>query len=107
MLICHFNLFYKRHFRTMDTLCGKYAQRFYECFSKPGIAGSSIIEFCFLCDWCITVPLGLIAAFILKLPVFAVYFIVNLDEIVKLPAVYRHYIKYKWVKDLTVKENEK
>lgn len=32
----------------------------------------------------------------------AVYFIVNLDEIVKLPAVYRHYKKYKWVKDLTV-----
>lgn len=68
-------------------------------------------KFGFLCDtvtlWCITVPLGLIAAFVLKLPVLAVYFIVNLDEIVKLPAVYRHYIKYKWVKDLTIKENVK
>lgn len=68
-------------------------------------------KFGFLCDtitlWCITVPLGLIAAFVLKLPVLAVYFIVNLDETVKLPAVYRHYIKYKWVKDLTVKENVK
>ncbi len=52
--------------------------------------------------WCITVPLGLLTAFMLKLPVLAVYFIVNLDEIVKLPAVYRHYKKYKWVKDLTV-----
>ena len=64
-------------------------------------------KFGFLCDtitmWCITVPLGLVAAFVLKLPVLAVYFIVNLDEIVKLPAVYRHYIKYKWVKNLTVK----
>ena len=64
-------------------------------------------KFGFLCDtitmWCITVPLGMIAAFVLKLPVLAVYFIVNLDEIVKLPAVYRHYKKYKWVKDLTVK----
>lgn len=64
-------------------------------------------KFGFLCDtvtmWCITVPLGLLAAFVLKLPVLAVYFIVNLDEIVKLPAVYRHYIKYKWVKDLTLK----
>ena len=62
--------------------------------------------FGFLCDtvtmWCITVPLGLLTAFKLKLPVLAVYFIVNLDEIVKLPAVYRHYKKYKWVKDLTV-----
>lgn len=63
-------------------------------------------RFGFLCDtvtmWCITVPLGLLTAFVLKLPVLAVYFIVNLDEIVKLPAVYRHYKKYKWVKDLTV-----
>ena len=63
-------------------------------------------KFGFLCDtvimWCITVPLGLLTAFMLKFPVLAVYFIVNLDEIVKLPAVYRHYKKYKWVKDLTV-----
>ncbi|MDC7290610.1 MATE family efflux transporter [Blautia schinkii] len=66
-------------------------------------------QFGFRCDiitlWCVTVPLGLIAAFVLKLPVLAVYFIVNLDEIIKLPAVYRNYKKYKWVKDLTVKEN--
>ena len=57
----------------------------------------AIQKFGFLCDtitlWGITVPLGLIAAFVLKSPVLAVYFIVNLDEIVKLPAVYRHYIK--------------
>ena len=68
-------------------------------------------KFGFLCDtvimWCITVPLGLLTAFMLKLPVLAVYFIVNLDEIVKLPAVYRHYKKYKWVKDLTVYNEEK
>ena len=67
-------------------------------------------KFGFLCDtvtmWCITVPLGLLTAFKLKLPVLAVYFIVNLDEIVKLPAVYRHYKKYKWVKDLTVYNGE-
>lgn len=63
-------------------------------------------RFGFLCDtitmWCITVPLGFLAAFTLRLPVVAVYFIVNMDEIVKLPAVYRHYKKYKWIKDLTV-----
>ena len=68
-------------------------------------------KFGFLCDtitlWCVTVPLGLIAAFALNLPVPAVYFIVNLDEIIKLPAVYRHYKKYKWVKDLTARENAK
>ncbi len=65
-------------------------------------------KFGFLCDtivlWCIVVPLGMIAAFVLKLPVLMVYVIVNLDEIVKLPAVYRNYKKYKWVRDLTVKE---
>ncbi len=65
-------------------------------------------KFGFLCDtvvmWCITVPLGLIAAFVLKLPVIAVYFIVSLDELLKLPAVYINYKKYKWVKDLTNKE---
>ena len=53
--------------------------------------------------WCIIVPLGLIAAFILKLPVLAVYFLVSLDEFVKIPAVYRNYKKYRWVRDLTVK----
>ncbi|MDO4608623.1 MAG: MATE family efflux transporter [Clostridia bacterium] len=65
-------------------------------------------KFGFLCDtvvmWCITVPLGLVAAFVLKLPVIAVYFIVSLDELLKLPAVYINYKKYKWVKDLTNKE---
>ncbi len=67
-------------------------------------------KFGFLCDtvtmWCITVPLGLFFAFILKLPVLAVYFVINLDEIIKLPAVYRHYKKYKWVKILTSKTEE-
>lgn len=66
-------------------------------------------RFGFLCDavtmWCITVPFGFLAAFVLQLPVIAVYFIVNLDEIVKLPAVYRHYKKYKWVKNIT-EDNE-
>lgn len=65
-------------------------------------------KFGMICDtitlWCVTVPLGAIAAFFLKWPVIAVYFILNLDEIVKLPAVYAHFKKYKWVKDLTVKE---
>lgn len=68
-------------------------------------------KFGFLCDtvtmWCIVVPLGFISAFVLHLPVLATYFIMNLDEMIKIPAVYIHYKKYKWVKDLTVKENEK
>lgn len=67
-------------------------------------------KFGLICDtvvmWGITVPLGLIAAFVLKLPVIVVYCIVNADEFIKLPAAFRHYKKYRWVKDLTVKENE-
>ena len=66
-------------------------------------------KFGFICDtitmWCVTVPLGFIFAFVLKLPVLVVYFMINLDEIVKLPAVYRHYKKYLWVRDLTDKSN--
>lgn len=54
-----------------------------------------------------TLSLGFAVAFALKVAVIAIWFIVNSDEIIKLPAVYRHYIKYKWVKDLTLKENEK
>ena len=52
-------------------------------------------RFGFLCDtitlWCFTIPAGFITAFVLKMPVLFVYFIINLDEIVKLPTVYRRY----------------
>lgn len=51
--------------------------------------------------WCFTVPLGAAAAFLWKWPVLLVYFVLNLDELVKLPAVFRHYRKYKWVRNLT------
>ena len=68
-------------------------------------------RFGFLCDtitlWCFTVPAGFITAFVLKMPVLLVYFIINLDEIVKLPAVYRRYKKYRWLKDLTINQKEK
>ncbi|MDO5517827.1 MAG: MATE family efflux transporter [Clostridium sp.] len=62
-------------------------------------------KFGFICDtitlWCVTVPIGLAAAFILKWPILVVYFIVNMDEIIKLPAVYKNYKKYNWVRNLT------
>ena len=68
-------------------------------------------RFGFLCDtitlWCFTVPAGFITAFVLKMPVLFVYFIINLDEIVKLPTVYRRYKKYRWLKDLTINQEEK
>ena len=62
-------------------------------------------RFGLLCDavtmWAIIIPIGWIAAFVIKLPVLTVYFLLNLDELVKLPAVYWHYKKYRWVRNLT------
>ena len=52
--------------------------------------------------WVILIPIGMITAFVLKLPIMVVYFIISMDEIIKLPAVYRHYKKYNWVRNLTV-----
>lgn len=76
------------------------------CMTVGGIfAAGGDSKFGMLCDsvtlWCIIVPLGCICAFILKLPVMVVYFVLNLDEIIKLPVVYKHYKKYKWIKNLT------
>lgn len=56
--------------------------------------------------WRGSLYLRVIAAFVLKLPVLAVYFIISLDEIVKIPVVYLNYKKYRWGKDLTVKVNK-
>lgn len=67
-------------------------------------------RFGMVCDvitlWCVVVPMGLAGAFLLKLPVLAVAFILTLDEFVKIPAVYRHYMKYKWVRNITLPSME-
>jgi putative MATE family efflux protein len=55
--------------------------------------------------WCFAVPVGCIAAFALKLPVITVYLLLNLDELVKLPAVFKHYRQYRWLKNLTDTED--
>lgn len=79
------------------------------CMTIAGIfcAGGDS-RFGFFCDlitiWCITVPLGLLGAFVFDLPVVAVYLIVNSDELLKLPAVWRRYHKYYWLKNLTTQE---
>ncbi len=61
-------------------------------------------KFGMLCDgitmWCFIVPAGALCAFVFNLPVLVTYFVLNLDEIIKLPAVYMHYKKYKWVKKI-------
>ncbi len=67
-------------------------------------------RFGMVCDcvtlWCVVVPLGLLAAFVFHLPVLAVAFILTLDEFVKLPAVYRHYMKFRWLRNITREQAE-
>ena len=61
-------------------------------------------KFGFICDtvtmWVFIVPAGFLAAFYFNLPVLVVYFILNLDEMIKLPVVFIHYRKYKWVRNI-------
>ncbi|MCD7724663.1 MAG: MATE family efflux transporter [Clostridiales bacterium] len=62
-------------------------------------------RFGLICDsvdmWCYAVPLGLLSAFVLKLPVLAVYFLLCTDEFVKWPWVIRHYRSQKWLQNIT------
>lgn len=62
-------------------------------------------RFGLICDavtmWVFAVPIGFLAAFVFHLPVVIVFLIINLDEIVKLPAAIIHYRKYGWLKNLT------
>ncbi len=62
-------------------------------------------RFGFICDtidmWLYAVPLGFIAAFVLKLPVMVVYFLLCTDEFVKWPWVFKHYRSRKWLKNIT------
>lgn len=58
-----------------------------------------------LCDtvtmWVFAVPMGFLAAFYFHLPVVIVFLIINLDEVVKVPAAIIHYRKYGWLKNIT------
>ena len=62
-------------------------------------------KFGFLTDtiimWGLSVPLGLISAFVLKLPPLWVYFILYLDEYEKMPFVIHHYFKKGWLRNIT------
>ena len=51
--------------------------------------------------WCVSVPLGLLAAFVFKLPPLWVYFILYLDEFEKMPVIVIHYFKKKWLRNIT------
>ena len=62
-------------------------------------------RFGLICDfidmWIYAVPLGFLAAFVFKLPVLWVYFLLCTDEFVKWPWVIRHYRSRKWLQNIT------
>lgn len=97
----------KEYLRGMLFMCSYYlAGKSINSMTIGGIfpAGGDS-RFGLLCDtitlWCITIPLGGFCAFVLKVPILAVYFVLNLDEIIKLPVVFRYYRRYNWVKNIT------
>lgn len=62
-------------------------------------------RFGFVCDfinmWFFFVPLGFLSAFVFRLPPMWVYFLLSLDEFLKLPFVYHHYKSEKWLRNIT------
>ena len=89
---------------------------FINAFSITGAAINTVLicgifraggdaKFGFIMDcismWVVSVPLGLLAAFVFKLPPIWVYFILYLDEFEKMPVVVIHYLKKGWLKNIT------
>ena len=62
-------------------------------------------KFGMICDifdmWVYAVPLGFLAAFVLKLPPMVVYVLLCTDEFVKIPWVFKHYRSGKWLNNIT------
>ena len=51
--------------------------------------------------WLVSIPLGFLSAFVLKLPVFIVFFIIKFDEVLKaITGVFR-VLRGKWIVDVT------
>ena len=51
--------------------------------------------------WLVAVPLTFLAAYVLKLPPIWVYFVMTLDEFEKMPVVFIHYFRGKWLTNIT------
>ena len=55
--------------------------------------------------WCIGVPLGLLGAFVLELPVAWVYYLLSLEECVRFGISMAVFRKKKWMHQLDVKNS--
>lgn len=56
--------------------------------------------------WGVAVPLMAVAAYVLKLSPIWVYFVMTLDELEKMPFIFIHYFKHKWMKNITRDQKE-
>ena len=58
-----------------------------------------------VCDtlamWGYAVPVGLLCAFVFKIPEMWVFFVLCLDEFVKMPVIIYHYKQRKWLRNIT------
>ena len=54
-----------------------------------------------ICMWGFAVPLGLLSAFVLKLPPLIVYMLMCTDEFAKMPFALHHYRSGNWIRNLT------
>ncbi len=75
------------------------------CFRGGGDAKfGMVVDTVFM--WGVSVPLMAVAAYVLKLPPVWVYFVMTLDEFEKMPVVFAHYFKFKWMKNITRDQKE-
>lgn len=56
--------------------------------------------------WLVALPLMALAAYVFKFPPIWVYFVMTLDEYEKMPFIFMHYKKYKWMKNITRDKSE-
>lgn len=56
--------------------------------------------------WGVAIPVMVVAAYVLKLPPIWVYFAMTLDELEKMPFIFIHFFKFKWMKNITRDESE-
>ena len=75
------------------------------CFRGGGDSKTGLIlDTVFM--WLVAIPLMAAAAYIFKFPPIWVYFVMTLDEYYKMPFVFIHYKKYKWLNNITRNEAE-
>lgn len=56
--------------------------------------------------WGVAIPLMAFGAYVFKFSPIWVYFIMTLDEFEKMPVIFIHYFKFKWMKNITRDQNE-